>query len=93
MLANLTALIWGSEPTPTTAAATSTTTATKISSSTAGQEVTETQSAYNIRASTPADEEESDWVLVDRASESHLRWSLSLVVLCLIIPFYLILIN
>ncbi|XP_042206946.1 tumor protein p53-inducible nuclear protein 2-like isoform X2 [Homarus americanus] len=68
MLANLTSLIWGSESTPTT---TTTTTSAVVTTTTtcptSEVEAPETQSLVNIRASTPADEEESDWVLVDRA--------------------------
>ncbi|XP_042206949.1 uncharacterized protein LOC121855847 isoform X4 [Homarus americanus] len=69
MLANLTSLIWGSESTPTT---TTTTTSAVVTTTTtcptSEVEAPETQSLVNIRASTPADEEESDWVLVDRAA-------------------------
>ncbi|XP_045611745.1 tumor protein p53-inducible nuclear protein 2 isoform X2 [Procambarus clarkii] len=56
MLANLTSLIWGSDSTP------STTTTCPTS-----EEESETLTLVNIRASTPSDEEESDWVLVDAA--------------------------
>ncbi|XP_071533153.1 uncharacterized protein TP53INP isoform X2 [Panulirus ornatus] len=63
MLANLTSLIWGSQNEPTT---TPTTAVTKTSDP-AWEDVSETQSLASIRATTPSDEEESDWVLVDRA--------------------------
>ncbi|XP_045110425.1 endochitinase A-like isoform X1 [Portunus trituberculatus] len=79
MLANLTSLIWGSGNTAVTATTTTTTVTPSPdpSSTTTSTTTTTTKDAYedapeeftsfNIRATTPTDEEEADWVLVDRA--------------------------
>lgn len=65
MLANLTSLIWGNENTPTTTEAAAET--KKTTENVSEESVLDTLEANNIRASTPTDDEESDWVLVDRA--------------------------
>ena len=78
MLANLTSLIWGSGNTPVIAGTTTTTvtpypeaitttTTTTTTTKDAYEETPEGFTNFNIRASTPTDEEEADWVLVDRA--------------------------
>lgn len=69
MLANLTSLIWGSGNTPvtTTAITTNTTSSSDLSTTKDNyEESPERFSKFNIRAATPTDEEEADWVLVDR---------------------------
>lgn len=71
MLANLTSLIWGSENTPVTAAAITTDTTSSldlISTKDNYEESPEGFSKFSIRATTPTDEEEADWVLVDRTA-------------------------
>lgn len=62
MLANLTSFLWGGE---TTMPAPDTTTL-------GCPEAPDTLAKFNIRATTPTDEEEADWLLVDRAGESTL---------------------
>ena len=78
MLANLTSLIWGSGNTAVTATTTTTTvtpspdpssstTTTTTTTKDAYEDAPEEFTNFNIRATTPTDEEEADWVLVDRA--------------------------
>lgn len=65
MLANLTSLIWGSENTPP---ATTTSISPAATITTTSCPLTEEDYDYQsliIRASTPADEEEADWVFID----------------------------
>ncbi|XP_064099546.1 tumor protein p53-inducible nuclear protein 2-like isoform X1 [Macrobrachium nipponense] len=66
MLANLTSLIWGSNentpPTPATNATTKNDATEKTEDA-----LLDTLGAHNIRASTPSDDDDADWVLVDRA--------------------------
>ncbi|KAK7071044.1 hypothetical protein SK128_005593 [Halocaridina rubra] len=66
MLANLTSLIWGSENTPTTTSSSPAKTTT-IEENGNEEPLYDSIEASKIRASTPTDDEESDWVLVDRA--------------------------
>ncbi|KAG0714699.1 hypothetical protein GWK47_001504 [Chionoecetes opilio] len=71
MLANLTSLIWGSGNTPATDATTTTTVMPSpgpITTKDAYEDAPEDLPKFNIRATTPTDEEEADWVLVDRAA-------------------------
>lgn len=79
MLANLTSLIWGSGNTAVTATTTTTTvtpspdliattTTTTTTTKDAYEDAPEEFPNFNIRATTPTDEEEADWVLVDRAA-------------------------
>lgn len=69
MLANLTSLIWGSGNAPVTTTAITTDTTSSIDHITTKdnyEDSPEGFSKFNIRATTPTDEEEADWVLVDR---------------------------
>lgn len=73
MLANLTSLIWGSGNAPVTATTTTTTITPSPDPTTtkdAYEDSPEGFTDFNIRATTPTDEEEADWVLVDRAGVS-----------------------
>lgn len=65
MLANLTSLIWGSnENTPPP---TSSTTKEDAELKASEDSLLDTLGTSNIRASTPSDDDDADWVLVDRA--------------------------
>lgn len=79
MLANLTSLIWGSGNAPVTATTTTTTITPSPDPTTtkdAYEDSPEELKNFNIRATTPTDEEEADWVLVDRAGVCFVQISL-----------------